>query len=34
VIHAGRVLKMPPESFAVVSTVDQAPPGERPSAVG
>ena len=33
VTHAGRVLKMPPESFAVVSTVDQAPSGERPSLV-
>ena len=33
VTHAGRVLKMPPESFAIVSTVDQAPSGERPSLV-
>ena len=33
VTHAGRVLKMPPESFAVVSTVDQASSGERPSLV-
>ena len=29
----GAVLEMPPESFAVVSTADRAPPGERPSAV-
>ena len=33
VTHAGRVLKMPPESFAVVSTVDQASSGERPSLI-
>ena len=33
VTHAGRVLKMPPESFAIVSTVDHAPSGERPSLV-
>ena len=33
VTHAGRVLKMPPESFAIVSTVDQAPSGERPSLI-
>ena len=33
VTHAGRVLKMPPESFAIVSTVDQAPSGERLSLI-